>query len=156
MSKKVAEGGGKVGEQAKTDSYQISMDECGTLVRPASKVLKCTCLHTTAGVCRCNLSRSNSQPVIVVEPINDESLRCDCRNCQFLSGWCCTPLLCFVLLLVIMVSWFNFPFKGEDGERSVVDDATINKTSNATLYGSSADLKVLETSSLSTAPNWPY
>lgn len=43
---------------------------------------------------------------IVVEPRNDESIQCYCRNCQFLSGWYCMPcaILIFIVLLIFWAS----------------------------------------------------
>lgn len=41
--------------------------------------------------------------LIAVEPRNDESVRCDCRNCQFFSGWCCMPCALLVIIMIIVV-----------------------------------------------------
>lgn len=72
--------------------YKISMDEYGIYNRPSSR----GALGQPAGAA--------GQPIIIVEPRNDDSMRCDCRNCQFFSGWCCFPCLLFVLL-GLLVTW---------------------------------------------------
>lgn len=40
---------------------------------------------------------------LFVEPRSDDSVRCDCRNCQFFSGWCCMPFALLIVILVFMV-----------------------------------------------------
>ena len=42
---------------------------------------------------------------IIVEPRNDESLRCDCRQCQCFSGWCCMPCSIMIIIFIIVI-WF--------------------------------------------------
>lgn len=45
------------------------------------------------------------QPIrILLEPRNDDSVRCDCRNCQFFSGWCCMP--CALLIIIVLIVFF--------------------------------------------------
>lgn len=49
-------------------------------------------------------SQQFSQPIIVVEPRNDDSVQCDCRGCQFFSGWCCTPCILFIIMIIVLVA----------------------------------------------------
>lgn len=48
-------------------------------------------------------SLHQQQPIIVVEPQTDDSLMCDCRYCQFLSGWCCMPSFLFLMIAAIII-----------------------------------------------------
>lgn len=43
-------------------------------------------------------------PIIIVEPRNDDSLQCDCRGCQFFSGWCCTPCVLLIIMIIVIVA----------------------------------------------------
>lgn len=56
----------------------------------------CNSMATTA-------STNATRAVIMVDPRNDESMYCNCSNCQFLSGWCCLPTLLFVMLLLFLL-----------------------------------------------------
>lgn len=53
-----------------------------------------------------SLQKTSSLPVIVVGPhqTSDESMRCDCRGCNFLSNWCCLPCI-LIMLLVFVIIW---------------------------------------------------
>lgn len=48
--------------------------------------------------------QQQQQPIIIVEPHNDDSLRCNCRDCQFFSGWCCMPTI-LLLAVVVFIVW---------------------------------------------------
>lgn len=81
------------------------------VVAPASQttVESITIRRTTAtgqsGLQPADFERHNHLPVaVLVEPRNDESVQCDCQNCQFFSGWCCMPCA-IVIIIVLIIVW---------------------------------------------------
>lgn len=78
-----------------------------------------------------NLSRS----FVVIESRNGDSLLCDCRNCQFFSGWCFLPL-CVLIIVAIFVSYLWF--------RSDLDMPAPRFTMTKTLVDIEDDLQVSE------------
>lgn len=63
----------------------------------------------------------HKQPsIIIVEPHNDESVRCNCRNCQFLSGWCCMPTI-LLLVLVLVIFWLCM--RGNNPHETIVSSS---------------------------------
>lgn len=79
---------------------------------------------------RASCSSLNHQPpIIIVEPKNDDSVKCDCRNCQFFSGWCCMPclLVIFVVILIFWLCWSSYHTE----EKSQLPP-NVNGTTNST------------------------
>lgn len=60
---------------------------------------------------------SKQQPPIhiIVEPVNDDSVRCDCRHCQFFSGWCCMPCSILIIVIIIIV-WITTKWARSSGD----------------------------------------
>lgn len=53
-------------------------------------------------------------PIIVVPPINDESTKFNCQNCQFFSGWfCCIPLA-VVAFAAVIITWLVLRNNGSE------------------------------------------
>lgn len=69
------------------------------------------------------------QPIhIIVEPLNDESWRCDCRHCQFFSGWCCMPFALIVIIFVIIL-WAMYRWRDDDTNIPIEGNSTMSTSS---------------------------
>lgn len=85
--------------------------------------------------------KQQTQPVIIVEPHGDDSsLRCNCRNCQFLSGWCCMPSVLFIVLVVVIFWLFV------RGNESALNNKP-SQVANSTLNSTAEQAELLEESS---------
>lgn len=107
-------------------TYRVSVDECGIYngMRPPTPIVT---------------NVTTKQPIIIVEPRNDDSMRCDCRNCQFFSGWCCMPCT-LIIIIAIVVIWLFIKKTRDSPEISHEQPPTIDETkmvinNNSGLFG---------------------
>lgn len=73
------------------------------------------------------------QPIIVVEPHTDDSLRCNCRNCQFLSGWCCMPTVLMIVIVVVIIWFCMRPSNNPQPIDSKMGNGTGNHTARSSV-----------------------
>lgn len=100
-------------------TYRVSVDECGIY---AGQMRAPSPLITT------------KQPIIIVEPRNDDSMRCDCRHCQFFSGWCCMPCALLIILAVVFIwiCWKQISSQAEDSHSTSFNNSKIANSSSRT------------------------
>lgn len=105
---------------APPNSYKISMRQLDVYANCASDAMKVA--KTGSGL--------NQQPIIIVEPHQRDvdTTRCDCRGCQFFSGWCCTPCV-LLIIMIIIITWLATP--GRRGASSNGTEVAAGSTTAA-------------------------
>lgn len=86
--------------QQQVAAYRVSMNEVGVYTVPQSRTqsgFDCPPMRPDQRP----QANNNQQPIIIVEPHNDDSMQCDCRQCHFFSGWFCMP--CAILMIILLV-----------------------------------------------------